>query len=90
MIYAIPLRHIIIDRDVIHGGTFSFVTNAPLMIPIQAPAKSGIKIAAATFTLHILAAIIPHTATIEPTERSIHPVMITNVIPTAMTPIILD
>ena len=57
---------------------------------MKAPTPTGTNMAAATFTLHILAATIPHTATIEPTDKSIQPVIITKVIPTAITPIILD
>ena len=66
------------------------VTKVPLIIPISAPTHKGTRIAATMFTVHIRAARIPHTATMAPTDKSMHPVMITNVIPTAMTPIMLD
>lgn len=84
-----PLRHIIIDRDVIQGGTSSLVTKVPLIIPISAPTHKGTRIAANVHCTFVLPGY--HTPLLmAPTDKSMHPVMITNVIPTAMTPIMLD
>ena len=90
MINATPLMIIIIPKVAIKGGrsknTVKLPFIKPIIVPTPIPAITAIIIGALK-SLITVAVTTPLRAIIAPTERSIPPVMMTNVIPTAIIPI---
>ena len=85
----VRLRPMLIIPSVATNGVMRpTVTMSPLARPMVAPTAKATRTtqgsAAPAFTMP--AASAPATARIEPTERSMPPVRMTNVIPTAMIP----
>ena len=78
-----------------NGWSFSLVIKAPETTPPTAPVRSPTAVPRAIIPtggcsppspIIVPAAHMPHNASREPTERSMPPEMMTNVIPTAMMP----
>ena len=74
-----------------NGATFSRVMSVPLVSPVRAPANIAMTIAAAgpppaPPLLSTSATTTDVIATIEPTERSMPPRMMTSVMPSAAVP----
>ena len=71
------------------AGIFAFVIRIPFNNPIAHPATNAIRKAIVGFALLLynVAASIPVVPKMDPTDRSISPEIIKNVIPTAMIPI---
>jgi len=87
---ANPLAAVRVPKVIIKGGTLSLVTNKPCVSPIREEIIKTTIIAKGTaIPLFIKRATsTPIRATNDPTERSIPPVMITRVSPTAKSPYI--
>ena len=87
-----PLNTVIVINVAINGCKRPFVTNIPLIIPNNTPNTNATIIAIATgVPLAIkLAQIAVVSANTEPTDKSIPPVNITQVIPNAISPFIED
>ena len=87
-----PLNTVIVINVAMNGCKRPFVTNTPLIIPNTTPNTNATIIAIATgVPLAIkLAHIAVVRANTEPTDKSIPPVKITQVIPKAISPFIED
>jgi hypothetical protein len=87
---ASPLAAVRVPKVIINGGTLSLVTNKPCVSPIREEISKTIIIEKATLKPPFIkrATSTPIRATREPTERSIPPVIITKVSPTARSPYI--
>ena len=72
------------------SGSFSLAISTPLTRPQIAPTKRPAKMPSAMLWLMRSEATMLDNPTIEPTERSMPRVMITSVMPTAMTALIED
>ncbi len=98
-IFAKPLQIYIVPKVAINGATLNFVIIIPFTIPISAPIKTVINtiigilkynVTPKTFRVRPSSikppASIPASPAIEPTDKSMPPVMITYVIPIAKIP----
>src|SRR5271165_1485881 len=85
-IYAPPRVAIIIPNVAMKGGIRQLAMTIPFIQPQMAPTRMAPRTATGIGTLECnnKPTTTPEIATIEPTERSIPPEMITNVIPIAM------
>ncbi len=89
-IRATPRMIVIVPRVTMNGGIFPYATLAPLKHPTNAPITAERMIG--TINGYSpgcakVAAITPVSATIDPTDRSIPPDTMTNIIPMARIPL---
>ena len=90
MIRAKPCAPFIVASVAINGGNLRMVMSRPFIAPRIAPTVSPSKIPSQTLrpiAITVLPTIIPTSAIIVPTDRSIPPVMMTKVLPIAKRPI---
>jgi hypothetical protein len=89
MIYPTPLNIWEVPRVIMSGWIFSFMQRNPLIAPNPVPTSKmrGMANAGCNFQSAIMIArrTLPNTIW-EPMERSIPPLIITNIIPTALIP----
>jgi uncharacterized protein (DUF1786 family) len=83
---AIPRAPIIIANVTMNGGMRTRAITRPLAKPSSAVQQTAAAMATMRPYALRFAAITPATATIDPTDRSIPPVRMTNVIPRATKP----
>ena len=83
--YAKPLRIVILASVAIKPGKHPTAQRTPLQRPTKAPTRIAAKIASNTLLvfLHTTAPTRPAAQTSEPADRSISPIIIIIVIPTA-------
>jgi hypothetical protein len=89
IMYPIPLNIAEVPKVIISGWIFSFMHRNPLIAPNPVPTSriSGIATAGGSFQSTIMIAKRTLLNTIwEPMERSIPPLIITNIKPTALIP----
>src|SRR5664280_2374272 len=89
-ISAAPRNMIMEAKVAMNGGMSPLATLNPLNAPIAAPTRTGARIATARACSPgwaRLAAITPVKATMEPTDRSMPPDRITNIMPVARMPL---